>query len=362
MPWSELATRRRDDPYAASRAYARAGRPRMMQPPTVAIAVCTRDRQTELLRAVASVLRDAVTLPVEQRDHTELLVVDDGQLPRDVVAELRRTAEQAGLSFSYRNKHERPGLLRSRIETISLTRADVVLFVDDDIEMMPGYLARLVRHYVRDPGLAGVGGIDVLGQSEKWTRTIPAVLTGAAAVRLGRFSCAGYNGDSPRWPRARRPFASEYLVGFNMSFRRAALLGLAERDWLSGYGLGEDLYVSVHARRYGPLIVDPALKVAHHLAPSTFGGRDNVRRYHAAKAAHYAHLLVEMNAAGWRFSTWRAAAVALLLHHTATWLVARPRSLREFRRHRMLGCWNGVREGWAVRPGPKSPALSEPAR
>lgn len=303
-----------------------------------------------------------MTLPAEQRERTELLIVDDGPLPSDVVGDLQSRVEQAGLSFTYHDKHERPGLLRSRIAAIGLTGANIVLFVDDDIEMTSGYLARLLAHFVQRPDLAGVGGIDVLGQPEKWTRTIAAILTGAAAVRMGRFSGAGYNGDCPRWPRARQPFHSEYLVGFNMSFRREALLGLAERDWLSGYGLGEDLYVSVHARRYGPLVVDPDLKVAHHLSHSTFDGRDNHRRYHAAKASHHAHLLVEMNATRRRFLMWRAAALALLLHHTATWLVARPRSLRAFRRNRMLGCWDGLREGWAVSARPAHPAPSGPAR
>lgn len=330
----------------------------MRQSLSLAIAVCTRNRCPELTRAVHSILRDAATLPAPQRASTELLIVDDGQLPSEAIADFARNAERVGLSFRYFNKSDRPGLLRSRIAALGLTDAGIVLFVDDDIEMTSGYLVRMLAHFQRRPDLAGVGGIDILGRPEPWTRTVASILTGAAALRLGHFSSAGFNGDCARWPRARRPFHSEYLVGFNMSFRARALAGLAERDWLSGYGLGEDLYVSVHARRYGSLIVDPNLKVAHHLSPSTFDGRDNLRRYHAAKASHHAYLLVEMNAGPCRFVMWRAAALALLLHHAASWIVTRPGPLRAVRLRRLHGCFDGVREGWAVWPSRTRPSPS----
>jgi GT2 family glycosyltransferase len=225
------------------------------------IAVCTRNRVDELERCARSV---AMGMFPPGAVFVEFLLMDDGELAAASVKDMGRKIEAWGGRFAYIKLNEPHGLYNARLAAIASATGEIVLFLDDDVEVAPDYLARLVERYQRWPDTAGVGGVDVL--------TLPRGLAARCYGRLflldsgqpGLLSSSAFNGSMWRWAGVQAPFQSEYLSGCNMSFRRTALTQLPRADWLEGYSQGEDVYVSLMAGRAGPLWVDPALQVRHH--------------------------------------------------------------------------------------------------
>jgi GT2 family glycosyltransferase len=100
-------------------------------PLTAAIIVPTRGRAGYLARALASISDQA------RREGVDIVVVDDGP-----DASTRAVAEQAGARYV---AHERTlGLNAARNTALGATDADWLLFVDDDVEVRPGWLAALL--------------------------------------------------------------------------------------------------------------------------------------------------------------------------------------------------------------------------
>ena len=234
---------------------------RTLDTQTLTIAVCTFKRAAELERCIRSVVA------AESPDNTgavEILIVDDGGLPQTVVRQLRQMVTNRGHLFNYVRHERQLGLIRGRLTALRHAVADVVLFLDDDVEIDPEYLKLLVRWYRAHPETVGLGGVDIL------TRTLPTLKRLFARAFLvdsgvpGKLSPSGFSGSMARWTSQRGPFRTDFLSGCNMSFRRQALRGVTDVPWLDGYSLGEDLYLSLVASAHGPLWVDPALRVRHH--------------------------------------------------------------------------------------------------
>jgi glycosyltransferase involved in cell wall biosynthesis len=226
------------------------------------IAVCTRDRPADLERCVRCVVaaESPDDVPVE------LLIVDDGALPETMVPQLEQVVRARGYAFNYVRQEERHGLIHGRVAALRNAVSEVVLFLDDDVEVEPDYLKLLALRYRELPEAAGVGGVDMLIR--------PLAPLGALFARVflldsgdpGRLSPSGFSWSMIRWGLQRAPFRTEVLSGCNMSFRRKALRTLTAVPWLEGYGLGEDIYLSLVATSYGPLWIDPTLRVRHHRA------------------------------------------------------------------------------------------------
>ncbi len=224
----------------------------------MSVVVCTRDRLVELERCLNSLLQCQTTAFAR----VELVVVDDGASGA-AVPNLCRRIMAGGLAHSCLSTSQAPGLFNARLRGLQAAQGELVLFVDDDVTVAPEYLTELGAAYERHPDAAGVGGVDQTDVPR------PLVLRGLHRLflydsgRPGALSASGFPGATRRWIGAREDFASDYVHGCNMSFRKSALAGLAPVEWLEGYSLGEDLYVSAEARRTGPLFVCPALRVWH---------------------------------------------------------------------------------------------------
>jgi GT2 family glycosyltransferase len=224
----------------------------------ITVAVCTRDRHDDLERCIRSVAEQSVTFPVE------ILIVDDGNVPSWLLNKFSTYLNNPNIYLSYYKK-QLPGLLLSRIETVERAKHEIILFVDDDVELGNDYLSQLADLFSRFPGAVGLGGRDVhIGSSFIWSLFCTIFLYGAR--QPGKLSLSGYGGSMIKWGTMKEPFQTEYLAGCNMAFRRSALRGLRPVDWLSGYSLGEDLYLTRFASRHGQIWVDPDLKVVHHQA------------------------------------------------------------------------------------------------
>lgn len=233
----------------------------MSEQPTLTIAVCTRDRPMDVERCVRSIVTAQWpngTLAAE------VIIVDDGRLPAGDVKALERLVTDRGYTFRYVQQVGAHGLIHARVSAIREAAADVLLFLDDDVEIASDYLVLLVHWYRDHPELVGIGGTDVLmGEVpvlRRWFERVFLQDSGAP----GELSASGFSGSVTRWGQQRRPFPSAFLSGCNMSFRRAALSSVVAVSWLQGYGLGEDLYLSFVASARGQLWVDPALRVWHH--------------------------------------------------------------------------------------------------
>lgn len=256
--------------------------------PYLTVAVCTKDRPEALLRLGEALGRQRASRP------WEVLIVDDGLLGRDVLAELEaRLPEGVGLRHRKKTETDPAGLYGSRVAAVVESRGDVVVFLDDDAVPFSDYLETVARAFAAEPELAGVGGVDV--------RDLPEFASGAASAYArffllrgkgpGDLSVTGFNHSQMTWRSQLARFPARFLHGCNMAFRREALAGLPELPWLEGHSCCEDLVLSSVAASRGRLAVDPALKVEHVPWP---GGRGNA----AARLGSYLRNHAEFEA--WR--------------------------------------------------------------
>ncbi|MDP9431959.1 MAG: glycosyltransferase [Actinomycetota bacterium] len=111
---------------------------------TAAVVVCTRDRPQQLRTCLRS-LR-SLTRPPD-----ELVVVDNGS----ATDATRRAAEEVGATYV---REPRPGLSRARDAGIAATTSDVVAFTDDDVQVHPEWLGRLLAGF-RTPDVLAVTGL-----------------------------------------------------------------------------------------------------------------------------------------------------------------------------------------------------------
>jgi GT2 family glycosyltransferase len=231
--------------------------------PSLTVAICTRHRPRDLLTCVASLAR------AERPEDVDVLIIDDGDAPLDD-SELRALAIGHGYGFRCIHNPGPHGLVHGRVLAIKASRGEVVLFLDDDVEIEPHYLVRLVLAYERHPDAAGVGGLDTLTHGKGALARLYRRLFLLESGHPGRLSASGFNGSMEYWQKADRPFETEFLSGCNMSFRKSAIGAFTPAPWLEGYSHGEDMVLSQAARATGkPLIADPSLQVEHHRSPES---------------------------------------------------------------------------------------------
>jgi GT2 family glycosyltransferase len=272
--------------------------------PRLTVAVCTRHRPDDLRRCLESLVR-AERPPAE----VEVLIIDDGDLPLDDTA-FRRAVLARNYGFRCLHNPGPHGLVHGRVMAIKNASGDVILFLDDDVRIDPGYLTRIVEQYGGHPEAAGIGGVDTLTEETRGLRRAYRRLFLLDSGRPGRLSSSGFNGSMHGWSRMTRSFETEFLSGCNMSFRREALLGFSPPGWLEGYSHAEDIVLSEAARRTGPLFVDPGLKVEHHRSPES--------RVPKTKTAYTTvrniyHVLEFRGSSGWAYAALFWSALGLIL-------------------------------------------------
>lgn len=218
----------------------------------VTVAVCTRNRPESLRRAIASVLAQAHDAP-----GLEILVVDNGEGcdTGDLVGSMAARAECLRIV-----REPEPGLSAARNRAWREASGRWIVYIDDDAELAPGYLAALSRLLAVEGG-----GIGALG--------------GPIAV--------GWEGEPPSWyekgldpwlncldlgPLRRRVRWPETLYGTNMAFDAGLLKSLGGfRGDLGRRGAGlmdaeeTELFLRMEKQSSLPVIYDPALKVSHYM-------------------------------------------------------------------------------------------------
>lgn len=258
--------------------------------PSITVSFCTRNRESDLSRAIQSVL--AQSAEVEGFDVT-LMIVDDGDLSEEVQRRYARAAGDAKWRFHYFNKKVRGGLFRSRIETIHTASTDIVLFFDDDVAVEHGYLLGVIKRFAEQSTLSGLGGIDVLTSPVPLWRRLYEYVILYRATSPGRLSITGYSPSADRWMEQESAFDADFLWGCNMAYRRVALLDMKDSLIFEGHATGEDLYLAAIAARHGRVMVDPALRIRHYHSPLA---RDQMDRVFFRQIVNHYRILEDLGA------------------------------------------------------------------
>jgi succinoglycan biosynthesis protein ExoA len=227
------------------------------QPLTLSVVICTKDRPQVLETCLQSLQRQI-------RRPGEIVVVDASVTPAlDAVDRLAETMPGCRIAL----QNSAPGLPRQRNLGARVTTGSVVVYLDDDVVLDPGYLGAVARVYENDRSrqIGGVGGAQVPDPTPR------EGLLRRAACRLFLLDTYG-RGVVKRSGRADHAFSPrsrmevELLSGCNMSYRREVLEGLRFDERLDGYALGEDLRFSYRVSRRWKLVLTPDACLDHRHA------------------------------------------------------------------------------------------------
>ncbi|MGY1827724.1 MULTISPECIES: glycosyltransferase family 2 protein [unclassified Blastococcus] len=249
--------------------------------PTVSVVICTRDRPEELARCLAS-------LPRQSHPPDEVIVVDNASTgPRT-----REVAVAAGVHYV---REDRPGLDIARNTGLLAARSDLIAYTDDDTELHPRWLERLVAAFEDDEEVLAVTGL-----------VLPAELdTEAQWIFESRWGFGrGFMriDFGPDFYRAKRPYgcpAWEIGAGANMAFRRSVVdeVGLFdERLDVGAAGCSGDseywyrILAAGRTCRY-----EPSAVVFHHHRAGMAGLRSQIFHY---MRGHVTALLVQYERTG----------------------------------------------------------------
>jgi GT2 family glycosyltransferase len=149
-----------------------------------------------------------------------------------------------------------PGQVAALNAALEQVHDGIVCFTDDDAAPRPDWLARIEAHYLDAPDVGGVGGRDFVdGESNVKERKRVGVLEWFGRP-VGNHHC----GTGPARP-------VDVLKGSNMSYRVAALDGVAFDERLRGAGAqrNNDLAFSLAVRKRGwKIVYDPLVAVDHY--------------------------------------------------------------------------------------------------
>jgi GT2 family glycosyltransferase len=295
--------------------------------PFISVIVCTLNRSAHLFRTLSYF--------VDQEDYTpfEVIVVDQSDELSPTLAKLI----EANPDRFRLTRRDQKSLPKSRNAGIRLAKGSILVFVDDDVEILPGFLN---AHSV------------ALSDAAIWGSTGPVFVPGDSRdlvsahllppIELHQISACRVN----RWDL---DFAYEptYLCGCNMAIRRDAL----EKIGLFNEVLEihcDDAEISSRIRwNGGSLLYTPQARLIHHRVPEG-GTRDDpirspeyVRKY--ARSSFFWARETQIDPLR---AIWRLARVFIFCR--------RPLAIRQF-----IGLCQGLIEGHRDyvrqgRPGPST--------
>lgn len=191
-------------PAASSRCAAQAAHP------PLAILIPSRNRHDSLARTLATVL------PQTRAAAVPVLVCD--QSPE---------AFPAGDGVTVLHRPDLGGLPAARNALLRATAAEVVCFLDDDVDLGPDFIAHLLRLIAQEPRCLGWGPV--------------AEVRSAAIRRIHRIVHLGAFRDPRRLQAAGNDHPTGALFGCCFAVRRLPALQAGFDARRGGYALGEDL-------------------------------------------------------------------------------------------------------------------------
>ncbi len=191
-------------------------------------------------------------LEIETYPSFEIIIIDQSDSHNTETEAFLKTAGK-------RLQHVRvpyKGLTRARNNGVRLSRGEIVLFVDDDVEPSPGFIAAHVEPY-SDPAIMGVTG--------------PVLIPGACLKSKVDLDPKEYHALTSRAKMrfdVDFAFNAQWAAGGNMSFRRTLIEELGGFDEkFYGSALGEDVEFCWRAEKAGGLIrYSPSARLVHYAA------------------------------------------------------------------------------------------------
>ncbi len=211
------------------------------------VVICTRNRPLELAACVRSVA-------VQSESPDAVIVVDSSDEPQrlpDVGLPVQCVPSGAGLP-------------RQRNVALGHVTADLVTFLDDDVELEPDYVATVKQWFDFTEHCVGASG-SITNDPRR-----------PALSRAFRWLFNMANDDGVLRPSGdvaylRHPRAAtrvDVIAGANMTFRRRALDGIRFREDLGRYAYMEDADVALRMRNVGTLWMLPGARLVHHISPT----------------------------------------------------------------------------------------------
>jgi GT2 family glycosyltransferase len=233
---------------------------------TVSVVICTKDRPEVLAACLES-------LEGQTRHPEEIVVVDASAAPaRDTLDRLVARMPECRVA----RIAAAPGLPRQRNIGARATTGALVVYLDDDVVLEPGYLAAIARTFEDDRGkqIGGAGGAQIPDPTprDRFLRRAACRLFLLDTYGRGVVKRSGYP-DHVFSPRS--SMEVEVLSGCNMAYRREVLDALHFDERLTGYALGEDLQFSYRVSRRWKLMLVPEARLDHrHTGGSRPAGDD----------------------------------------------------------------------------------------
>jgi glycosyltransferase involved in cell wall biosynthesis len=292
---------------------------------SIAVVICTKDRPDALVRTLDSVWTQS-HLP------NELIVIDDGVLPEQIVSEISLACDALHIRWIYHRKSP-PGLTRSRNVAAQLAASEILIYLDDDVTCAVNLLDE-ITDLMRDPQIAAISPVirepEFEGMSAKmyqmgyrlacWWRVHPReVLSGSPTILKN----------------TRRARALRWLSGASMALRRDIVLRERFDETLSEYALGEDREMGYRLAARHHLVEACATQVIHRREAT---GRTNHRRLGFMTSYNYLYILrktCSLRFVDWLLIAWGLFVVASM---HLVWGLRRPYHFRE-----LLGMFDGLR-------------------
>ena len=230
------------------------------------IVICSRDRPRMLAETVDSVLAGACV-------PRELLVVDQSQVAH---ADLAARGLVRGCAITYLHTSS-SGLSRARNIGLCAAACKVVVLLDDDMYVEPGWLQRLLEGHAQCGPRAVATGRVLAGPAEGGSGAVPH------SALVTRSEPAIYRGRQP----------TDVVPGANVALYRDVALALGGYDERLGAG---GRFASADDNDMGLRLLEAGCEVRHvpdavvlHRAWRTAGGRARMRwAYGRGKGAFYA--------------------------------------------------------------------------
>lgn len=267
------------------------------------VVIATRNRVDALALSIPMLLD-------QSRPPEALIVVDASDDPEPV----RQVVTHATDGWPGRVVFETtsPGLPHQRNRGLRHVTSPIVFFPDDDSLLCDGAAAAMMDIYERDLDcvISGVCAAEALTEppgivpeeSYAMTRShrreaLWRPLRHAVERRLTALKPALYLGRQlnrrygiPAWLSEVDAVPVEYMTGFRMTFRTAAIAVPGFDVALDGYALDEDIDASFTAMRSGLVVGARRARIYHHRAP---GGRDGTRARGRMEVMNRAYVLLK---------------------------------------------------------------------
>jgi GT2 family glycosyltransferase len=229
----------------------------------VTVVVCTQQRPKSLMRFLNS-------LAAQDRQPDQLIIVDasEDSATEELLAQQPNFADRC---LYFRVSGGLRGTTRQRNFALQWVTTDLIVFFDDDVELMPHCLREMEQVH-RDAGqkVAGVAAYmrnQAWPLSDSWVWRVRRWLGVVSDLQPGRYHRSGI---SIPWnlPSLQGVIEGDWLPGCAMMWKTSIARQVGFYEGFDGYAQGEDLEFSLRARQHGKLLVSGAAHVIHYYESS----------------------------------------------------------------------------------------------